>query len=463
MKDLNLASSIRTPLNIRGDVFYPEDSGYGALASIWDGRHLQRPSVLARCTSAEDVRESIRYARDNDLEISVRSGGHNPNGYATNDGGIVLDLRLINGIHIDTDARRARIGGGVIAGDLVKEAAKFDLAAVTGMHPKVGFCGLALNGGVGFLTPKYGLASDNILGATLVTATGDVIHCSDDERPDLFWAIRGAGPNFGVVTEIEIALHELPKKMLAGFLTWEPTLEEFAGLLTSLLDTLNAMADHLYPSVFVGVDENRAPSITVCVGHLGKLDTAERDIARLRSLGRPVSDSIAVRSYDEVVALNAEVGSFEDGMSNLWIDREIAVPNGRFAEAIAANLDKFTSEPSSGASVKLEIEGIPFGNPKGTPARHRDAMGVLALAEWNSASHESDKYLKKARELDAALVNAGVTTSTFGLLNNNSEVTPEMVAEVFSPDVYRRLAAVKREYDPENSFRRNYNIDPAGP
>nr|2BVF_A Chain A, 6-hydroxy-d-nicotine Oxidase [Paenarthrobacter nicotinovorans]2BVF_B Chain B, 6-hydroxy-d-nicotine Oxidase [Paenarthrobacter nicotinovorans]2BVG_A Chain A, 6-HYDROXY-D-NICOTINE OXIDASE [Paenarthrobacter nicotinovorans]2BVG_B Chain B, 6-HYDROXY-D-NICOTINE OXIDASE [Paenarthrobacter nicotinovorans]2BVG_C Chain C, 6-HYDROXY-D-NICOTINE OXIDASE [Paenarthrobacter nicotinovorans]2BVG_D Chain D, 6-HYDROXY-D-NICOTINE OXIDASE [Paenarthrobacter nicotinovorans]2BVH_A Chain A, 6-HYDROXY-D-NICOT len=457
-----VSSKLATPLSIQGEVIYPDDSGFDAIANIWDGRHLQRPSLIARCLSAGDVAKSVRYACDNGLEISVRSGGHNPNGYATNDGGIVLDLRLMNSIHIDTAGSRARIGGGVISGDLVKEAAKFGLAAVTGMHPKVGFCGLALNGGVGFLTPKYGLASDNILGATLVTATGDVIYCSDDERPELFWAVRGAGPNFGVVTEVEVQLYELPRKMLAGFITWAPSVSELAGLLTSLLDALNEMADHIYPSVFVGVDENRAPSVTVCVGHLGGLDIAERDIARLRGLGRTVSDSIAVRSYDEVVALNAEVGSFEDGMSNLWIDREIAMPNARFAEAIAGNLDKFVSEPASGGSVKLEIEGMPFGNPKRTPARHRDAMGVLALAEWSGAAPGSEKYPELARELDAALLRAGVTTSGFGLLNNNSEVTAEMVAEVYKPEVYSRLAAVKREYDPENRFRHNYNIDPEG-
>ena len=451
---------IITPLDIDGDVYYPFDKDFDAIARIWDGRHAQRPSVVARCMSVGDVQKSIRYARENDLEISVRSGGHNPNGYATNDGGIVLDLRLMDSIIIDAAARRARVGGGVIAGGLVQEAARHGLAAVTGMHPKVGFCGLALNGGVGFLTPMYGLASDNILGATLVTATGDLIHCSEEERPELFWAVRGAGPNFGVVTEVEIALHELPRQMLAGFIKWEPAVDELAGLLAAILDALNAMADHLYPSIFVSLDENRTPAITVCVGHLGKLDVAERDIERLRGLGRPVSDSIVVRSYDEVVILNAEVGSFEDGMSNLWIDREIAVSNGRFAEAVAANLDKFITEPSNGSSVKLEIEGRPFPNPKGTPARHRDAMGVLAVAEWNGTSPEAAKYPEGARELDAALLRAGATTSKFGLLNNNSEVTPEMVTEVYTPEVYGRLAAVKREYDPENRFRRNYNIDP---
>lgn len=457
-----MASPKKTLLDIRGDVVCPDDSGFQDTASIWDGRHLQRPSVIARCLSAGDVRKSIRYALENNLEISVRSGGHNPNGYATNDGGIVVDLRLMNNIHIDIDTRTARVGGGVIAGDLVQEAAEFGLAAVTGLHPKVGFCGLALNGGVGFLTPKYGLAADNIVRATLVTATGDVIHCSEDERPELFWAIRGAGPNFGVVTEVEVALYELPKKMLAGFMTWTPPINEIAGLLTSLLDALNGMADHLYPSIFVGVDENRAPFITACVGHLGSLEVAERDIEQLRGLGQLVSDSIAVRSYDEVVALNAEVGSFEDGMSNLWIDREIAVANSRFAEAVAANLDKFISHPSSGASVQLEIEGMKFGNPKNTPGRHRNAMGVLAMAEWNGANQDLEEFPERARQLDAALLSEGVTTFGYGLLNNNSEVTPEMVTNVYGPDVYRRLAIVKREYDPENLFHHNYNIYPAG-
>lgn len=240
--------------DIRGEVLFSDDRAFASTAEIWDGRHTKRPSVIARCASVEDVQKSIRYARDNDLEISVRCGGHNPNGFATNDGGIVLDLRLMDRIRIDPVARRARVGGGVIAGDLVQEAANSDLVAVTGMHPKVGFCGLALNGGVGFLTPWYGLAGDNIVGATLVTASGEVVCCSEDERPELFWAVRGAGPNFGVVTEVEIALHEPPRQMLAGFMTWTPALNDFTYLLTSILEALNGMAEHLYPSVFVGVD-----------------------------------------------------------------------------------------------------------------------------------------------------------------------------------------------------------------
>lgn len=455
-------TSLRRPgPDIRGEVLLPDNRLFASTAEIWDGRHPQRPSVIARCTSVEDVQRSVRYARDSNLEISVRCGGHNPNGFAVNDGGIVLDLRLMDSIYIDPVARRARVGGGVIAGDLVQEAANSDLAAVTGMHPKVGFCGLALNGGVGFLTPWYGLAGDNIVGATLVTATGEVIHCSEDERSELFWAVRGAGPNFGVITEVEIALYELPRQMLAGFMTWTPALNEFTDLLTSILDSLNGMAAHLYPSAFIGVDSDCAPYISVCVGHLGRRDTAERDIALLRSLGRPRADSVDFRSYDEVVALNAEVGSFEDGMSNLWIDREIAVPNSCFAEVVAANFDKMIRDPSGGATVQLELEGMPFENPKGTPARHRNAMGVLAMAEWGGgATAESERYPNMARELDAALLHAGATSFGFGLRNNNSEVTSEMVAEVYGPDVYRRLAIVKREYDPENWFHRNCNVDP---
>lgn len=456
-----MAPSQRPGLQISGEVLFADDGDFARIAAIWDGGHPQQPSVVARCATAADVQESIRYAREQNLEVSVRSGGHNPNGYATNDGGIVLDLRLMDRIHIDPVARRARVGGGVIAGDLVREAAKFDLAAVTGMHPKVGFCGLALHGGVGFLTPLYGLAGDNILSATLVTASGEIVHCSEEERPELFWAIRGAGSNFGVVTEVEIALYELPKQMLAGFMTWTPSRDELPGLLTAVLDSLNAMAEHQYPSAFVGVDPTGAPFVTVCVGHLGAPDIAERDIARLRGLGHPQPDSITVRSYDEVVALNAEVGRFEDGMSNLWIDREIAVSNDRFAEAVAANLDLMASDPSSGATVQLELEGRPFPNPKGTPARHRNAMGALSMAEWSSVRDGSGKYPALAHELDAALVRSGATTEKFGLLNNNSEVTPEMVVEIFGPEVYRRLAAVKREYDPENFFHLNYNIDPS--
>lgn len=148
-------------------------------------------------------------------------------------------------------------------------------------------------------------------------------------------------------------------------------------------------------------------------------------------------------------------------MSNLWIEREIAVSNDRFAEVVAANFDKMIRDPFSGAAVQLELEGMSFGNPRGTPARHRNAMGALAMAEWSGATAGSERYPNTARDLDAALLHAGATTSEFGLLNNNSEVTPEMVAEIYGPDVYRRLAVLKREYDPENCFHRNYNIAPA--
>lgn len=446
---------------ISGDVLFPGDDAFESVAAIWDGAHRQLPSVIVRCKADADVRASLQYAREHDLEVSVRGGGHNPNGYATNDGGMVLDLRLMNDIDIDPVARRARVKGGVIAGDLVNRAAEHDLAAVTGMHPKVGFCGLALHGGVGFLTPWYGLAGDNIVGATLVTAEGEIIHCAEDERPELFWAMRGAGSNFGVVTELEIQLHEPPKQMLAGFITWRPAVSDLPDMLASILDLLNAMAEHMYPSAFVGVDAEGAPFITVCVGHLGEPDTAERDIALLRALDHPESDSIMFRTYDEVVALNAEVGRFEDGMSNLWLDHEIAVSNMRFAEAVAAQLDKMISDPSSGATVQLELEGMPFGNPKGTPARHRTAMGALVMAEWNGAHTDAEQYPARARALDTALLAAGAITPMAGLLNNNSEVTAAMVAENFGPDVYGRLVEVKREFDPQNVFHRNYNIDPA--
>nr|AAA22071.1 6-hydroxy-D-nicotine oxidase [Pseudarthrobacter oxydans] len=438
-----VSSKLATPLSIQGEVIYPDDSGFDPIANIWDGRHLQRPSLIARCLSAGDVAKSVRYACDNGLEISVRSGGHNPNGYATND----VASSWTSDSSTTSTSTTPGIGadrGWLISGDLVKEAGKFGLAAVTGMLSS-GLDGLRAQWGRLACSPQIWFQPvDNILGAILVTAIGDVIYCSDDERPEWFWRLevraqlgfrhRGRGPALRATEEDARRIHYLGPLGQANV----------AGLLTSLLDALNEMADHIYPNVFVVVDENRAPSVTLFMGHPRQpndpKDIVERDIAGLGGLGGTVS-FVRVRSYDELLVFNLEVAIFEDGFSNFWIDREIGMPKLVSAERLQAIWTKLLVNRKRAPS-NLEIEGMPFGNPKRKPARHRDAMAVLALAEWSGAAPGSEKYPELARELDAALLRAGVTTSGFGLLNNNSEVTAEMVAEVYKPEVYCRLAAV---------------------
>lgn len=394
--------------------------------------------------------------------MSVRSGGHNPNGYALNDGGLVIDLRLLNYVHIDPVARRARVGGGALAGDLVREAGDFGLVPVTGMLPDIGFAGLSLNGGVGYFTAKHGMACDNIVGATLVAATGDIVHCSEDERPELLWGLQGAGSNFGVVTEIEVALHELPETVHGGVITWRPDLDGLRGLLAALLTATQESSDGLYPAIVVSKDEKGDPRVMAVLCHVGPPEVAEVEIAAIRALAPSESDSVVPAAYfTAVIAIDKEIESnFADGLCRRWVDRELSTSPDHFAQVVAENFDKLVTEPSYDAEMTLTIEGKPLTNTLGTPARHRRSPGVSVKIGYRGAEN-AERFTPRVVDLDSALVEAGVATSEYGNLHSISDVTPEITAASFGVETYQRLAKLKADYDPDNVFHRNYNVLPS--
>ncbi|MFC9355751.1 FAD-binding oxidoreductase [Rhodococcus sp. NPDC057014] len=453
-------------LQIRGEVLSAGDPGFDETAAIWDGRHGQRPALIARCLGAADVRRAIRYARQNNLEISVRCGGHNPNDYAINDGGIVLDLRLMNSVQVDPVARRARVAGGALAGDVVREAAEFGLVPVTGMLPAIGFCGIALNGGEGFFSHRYGMVCDSIVGATLVTADGELIRCSPDERPELLWGMRGAGPNFGVVTEIEIALYDLPDSVLAGMITWTPTPEQLPGFLASLLSTLQATSDDLYPVMIIGTDETGAAYVAVALCHIGAADEAEAEITTIRAMATATDDTIARAPYlDAVNALNVDIdeaAGFVDGLCRRWTDYELTGSSETFGAVVAANIDRLLTDPELPASISLVVEGKHLNNTLGTPAKHRDGPAVMIEAGWRGTEHTA-RFTAVTDDMNAALRAGGVISSVSGNIHSISDVTSDIVVENYGPETYQRLAELKAAYDPENIFHLNYNIEPAGP
>ncbi|WP_433208709.1 FAD-binding oxidoreductase [Nocardia sp. CA-107356] len=450
-------------LQLRGEVRVAGDLGFDEAAAIWDGRHGCRPALIARCLGAADVRKALRYARRHGLEVSIRCGGHNPNDYAINDGGMVLDLRGMNSVHIDPVARRARVGGGALAGDVVREAAEFGLVPVTGILPAIGFCGLALNGGEGFFTYRYGMVCDNITAATLVTADGELVRCSESERPQLLWGLRGAGSNFGVVTEIEIALHDLPESVLAGMITWMPPRERLADFLTTLLTALQATSDYMYPVMIIGRDECGAVSVSAVLCHVGAVEDADREIGSIRALAPAVDDSIARDGYPEAVrALHEridELAGFEDGLCRRWTDYELACSPRQFGEVVAANADKLLTEAECHATVSIIVEGKPIDNALGTPAKHRHGPGVMIEAGWRGIG-QTARFDALIDGLNATLLADGVISPASGNIHSISDVAPDIVVENYGPDVYRKLAELKSVYDPENIFHLNYNIVP---
>ncbi|MFE3054217.1 FAD-binding oxidoreductase [Nocardia sp. NPDC059239] len=434
------------------------------MAAIWADRHGRRPALIARCSGAADVRAALRYARSHDLEVSVRGGGHNPNAYAINDGGIVLDLRGMNSVHIDPVARRARVGGGALAGDVVREAAEFGLVPVTGILPAIGFCGLALNGGEGFFTYRHGMVCDNITGATLVTADGGLVRCSEDERPQLFWGLRGAGSNFGVVTEIEIALHDLPDSVLSGMITWMPVRERLAEFLATLLTALQATSDDLYPVMIIGRDESGGVSVSAVLCHVGAVEDADREIGSIRALEPAVDDSIARNEYPDAVKVLQErideLAGFEDGLCRRWTDYELACTPKRFGEVVAANADRLLTDAECHGTVSIIVEGKPIDNALGTPAKHRDGPGVMIEAGWRGIDH-AVRFDALIDGLNTTLSSAGVISPVSGNIHSISDVSQAIVVENYGPDVYQKLAQLKSIYDPENVFHLNYNILPA--
>ncbi|MFE3026524.1 FAD-binding oxidoreductase [Nocardia tengchongensis] len=450
-------------LDLRGEVLVAGDSGFDALAAIWDGRHGCRPAVIARCLGAADVRKALRHARRLGLEVSVRCGGHNPNDYAINDGGMVLDLRGMNSVHIDPVARRARVAGGALAGDVVREAAEFGLVPVTGILPAIGFCGLALNGGEGFFTYRHGMVCDNITGATLVTADGELVRCSENERPQLLWGLRGAGSNFGVVTEIEIALHELPTSVLAGMITWMPVRERLAEFLATLLTALQATSDDLYPVMIIGRDETGEVSVSAVLCHVGAAEDADREIGSIRALAPAVDDTIARNGYHQAVKVLHErideLAGFEDGLCRRWTDYELACTPERFGEVVAANADRLLTDTECHGTVSIIVEGKPIDNVLGTPAKHRDGPGVMIEAGWRGIDRAA-RFDALIDELNATLASDGVISSVSGNIHSISDVSQAIVVENYGPDVYRKLARLKSIYDPENIFHLNYNIVP---
>jgi FAD/FMN-containing dehydrogenase len=439
------------PTDIAADVIRPGDPGYDDARAVFNAMVDRRPLAIVRCRDARDVAAGIRYAREHDLVLSVRGGGHGVAGNAVCDGGIMLDLSGMKDVSVDPDRRIAHAGPGLLLGELDAAMGRHGLATPLGVMSGTGIAGLTLGGGLGWLNAPHGLTCDNLVGAEVVTADGEVRHVAEDEHPDLLWGLRGGGGNLAVVTSFTYRLHPVGS-VLAGALThpWAAAPE----VLRHHHEFMAAAPDELTSSVALGIDPTGIPAVTVVVCWSGDPAEGESVLWPLRSFDRPLADSIGVLPYHEWQRVPD--ASFPRGRRHYW-------KSGYLRRLTDAALDTLLTIPPT---IPNPATGVGLQGLRGAAARvpvdatafpHRaQQYDLLILTQWSDPAR-TDEHVGWTRSAFDAL-RPHLEDAVY--VNNLGTEGAERVRSAYGPN-HTRLAALKRAYDPANLFRLNQNVPPA--
>jgi FAD/FMN-containing dehydrogenase len=439
-----------------GPVLAPSDPAYEDARRVHNGLIDRRPALVARCHGTADVQAAVRFARERGLEIAVRGGGHNVAGNAVCDGGLMIDLSAMRGVHVDPRARRARAQGGATWGNYNRETQLYGLASTGGVVSTTGVGGLTLGGGLGWLMGKHGMAVDCLRAVELVTASGEVVRASADEHSDLFWAVRGGGGNFGVATWLEYELYPVGPMVLGGlvahpFTAARDVLRFYRDFTQSLPDDLTAFAGLLHAP-----DGSGAQIAAIMVCHAGSLEAGAAAVAPVKRFGSPVMDVIGPMPYSAVNML-FDAG-FPRGALNYWKSSFLAtLADG----AIDTMIERFAAAPSPMSGLLLEhFHGAATRvGPTDTAFPHRTvAHNFLAVAEWLEAS-ATPANVAWARDTYAALAPHFASGRYANYLNAEEVTQSGAVSDAFGPN-WKRLREVKERIDPDNVFHLNQNIKP---
>jgi FAD/FMN-containing dehydrogenase len=421
---------------------------------VHNGLILRSPAAIARCRGVADVVDAMRLARKFDLAVAVRGGGHNVAGHGTIDDGLLIDLSLMKGIHVDVAAKTARAEGGVLWREFNRETQVHGLATTGGVVGSTGIAGLTLGGGLGWLMPKYGLALDNLRGADVVLADGRVLRASADEHPDLFWAIRGGGGNFGIVTSLEFQLHPVGPVITGGVVAHP--LSRARDALRFFRDACAELPDEmmLAAALQTAADGSQAKLVGLLAAHCGSIDEGEAAVAPLKRFGPPVMDAMGPISY---CALNTMLDpAFPRGALSYWKAQFLTDLDD---DVIGTLVESFETCPSPMSHVLLEhVHGAASRAPvDGTACALRTTgFNVVIASQWTSASH-TRQGVAWARDTFSALTPHLAALRYLNYLEADA-VDPALMA--FGPNL-PRLRALKAQYDPHNFFRQNVNILPA--
>ena len=451
-------------MQMRGPVLTPEDPGYEEARAIWNGLIDRRPALIAQCSGAADVVDAVNFAREHDLLVSIKAGGHNVAGNAVNDGGLVIDLSQMRGVHVDPSSARVRVQGGATLGDMDRETQLFGLAVPAGVVSTTGVAGLTLHGGAGHLRRKYGLTIDNLLSVDIVTADGVLRRASATENEDLFWAVRGAGSNFGVVTSFEFQAHPIGPMVMVGAIFYP--LEESRTLLPAWRDYVSSAPNELSsvalcwsvpPHEPFPPELHGRPAVVIAASYAGAVEEGEPVIQPLRELGEPLIDLSGPWPW-----LGLQSGFdplFPKGGFYYWKSRALAELSDAAIEDIAEFAER---RPSALTDIVVWHNGGAMGAVAETDTAYggRDAAFlVTGEASWDDAGLTEDA-LAWGRDFWDVMGRH----STGGLYLNFAGLGEEKEALVKAGYGvnYDRLTKLKAKYDPTNLFRMNLNVPPAG-
>jgi FAD/FMN-containing dehydrogenase len=446
---------------VRGPVLLPGDAGYEDSRTVWNGMIDNRPAMVVRCLGAGDVMSSVQFARDNDLLLCIRGGGHNIAGLATADGALMLDMGLMRGVWVDAERRVARAQAGCLLGDVDRETQLHGLAAVLGFVSQTGIAGLTLGGGFGYLTRRWGWTSDNVVGMEMVTPDGRLVRASDDENQDLFWGLRGGGGNFGVVTGIDYTLYPTGPEILGGVVAWRASeapraLELFRALTEKAPPelTLVALLRPAPPAPWLAPEVHGQPIVGLAACYTGPLEEGEKLVAPIKSLGSPVGDILVRRPYVQMQSLLD--ATQPKGRRYYWKSEYLPGVEPALCEKVIEHAARIPSPHSAvllfhmdGALNRLPEDHSPVGN--------RDARFTLNLAgSWERAD-EDEANVRWAREAwnDMKAFSTGGTYINFLTQDEGPERTRAALGKAIE-----RLAKVKSVWDPQNVMRTNRNIKP---
>lgn len=436
---------------IAGKAIRPGESDYEGARRIWNANVQKHPGLIVRCAGTADVVQVVKFARANNVLVAIRGGGHNVAGRALCDDGIVIDLSGMKAVFVDPAKGTARVQGGATLGDVDRETHAFGRAVPVGVVSRTGVAGLTLGGGVGWLVRKYGLTCDNLLSCEVVTAEGKVVTASADENSDLFWALRGGGGNFGIVTSFLFKTHPV-STVLGGLIVYprdraRDVIRHYRDFMTSAPEELTA-----YVGLITGPDGQPVVGVIVC--HCGDLAEGERVLKPLRQFGSPVMDAVQAMPFPAMQKILDD--AFPDGTQNYWKSTFLKALSDEAIDVIVDHANKMES-PLSAVVIEYYAGAASQAPAGGTAFAHRQAeYDVGFMAQWTDPS-ENDKHMGWARNMAEAMKSH---SSGAYLLNFLSEEDADTIKAAFGAN-YPRLAQVKKKYDPTNFFSINQNISPA--
>lgn len=437
---------------LRGELVLSDHASYEQARRVWNGNVDRRPALIARCAGVADVQQAVSFARTHALRLSVRGGGHSAPGYGTNDNGLVIDLSPLKGIRVDPAGRTAHVQGGVIWRELDHETQAFGLATTGGTVSNTGVVGLTLGGGLGWLMGKHGLTVDNVISADVVTADGHMRKASATDRPDLFWALRGGGGNFGVVTSMEYRVHEV-SQVLGGMVLFP--LDQAKDVLRFYREFCGTLPDEAEAFLGLLTAPQGMPVIALILGYNGEVATGEKVLAPARSFGKPLADLVGPVPYGARQRMLDEPNATH-GLQRYWRSALTESISDEMIEVMVDAAGQFSSPMSAliffymhGAATRVAPGDTAF-------AARRNQWDFDLVGQWADAA-ESARHIAWVKSVWGRLEPHLKGAAYVNHLAADDQ--PEKVRASFG-DNYARLRQVKKVYDPTNLFRLNANIAP---